>query len=103
MCGHGGAGRGGWDGLGDWEWHVYTTMCKKDGWHEHAIKHRKLSSVVCDDLDGRAVGWGGWEVQEGGYRYTYGWCTSLYSGNWHNIVEKLSSNKEKYNNKAGEL
>ena len=19
-----------WDGLGDWDWHVYTTMCKTD-------------------------------------------------------------------------
>ena len=36
---------------------------------EHAIKHRKLSSVLCDDLDGWE-GWGGggrWgEVQAGG-------------------------------------
>ena len=27
-------------------------MCKTDSWCQLAIKHRKLSSGLCDDLDG---------------------------------------------------
>ena len=39
-------------------------MSKRDRQWETAIKHRKLSSVLCDGL---GVGWGvGREVQEGG-------------------------------------
>ena len=63
-CGHRG-GKGGWDELRDQDQHTYTTMCKTDSQWEHSIKHRKLSSVLCHDLDG----WdGGEEIQEGGDR-----------------------------------
>ena len=30
------------------------------------VDHRELSSVLCDDLEGRDGGWSGWEDQEGG-------------------------------------
>jgi len=45
--------------------HICTTMCKRDSLREPAVKHRKLSLVLCDDL----VWWngaGGREAQEGG-------------------------------------
>ena len=50
---------------------MYTTMCKTDSWCKSAIKHRKLSSLLCDDLDG----WDGGGVgrkfkREGTYIYT---------------------------------
>ena len=31
---------------------MHTTMCKIDSQWEAAIKHRELSSVLCDDLEG---------------------------------------------------
>ena len=40
-------------------------MRKIDSLREHAIKHRKLSLVLCDDVD-EWNGWGGREVQEEG-------------------------------------
>ena len=45
-----------------------TAMCKTDSWWELAIKHRKLSSILRDDLNGWDVdgGGGGREVQEEG-------------------------------------
>ena len=58
-CGHHG-GRGGWDKFGDQVGHIYTTMHQIDSQWEQTIKHRKLSSVFCDDLDGWVgVGVGG--------------------------------------------
>ena len=32
--------------------YVYTTMCETDNQWEAAVKHRKLSSVLRDDLEG---------------------------------------------------
>ena len=34
-------------------------MCKIDSYWEHTIKHSKLSSVFCDNLDGWDGGWVG--------------------------------------------
>ena len=50
---------------GEWDWHIYTTLHKIAGEWEPVIKHRELSSVLCDDLDG-------WEggPRERGYTYT---------------------------------
>jgi len=53
------------------------TMCKIGS----CGKHRELSSVLCDDLEG----WDGEGTGEGsrekGYRYTYSLFTSLHSRN----------------------
>ena len=48
-----------------------TTMCKTDNQWEAVVQHRRLSSMLCDDLEG----WnGGWQ-EEGstgrGYIYTH--------------------------------
>ena len=41
-------------------------------------------------------GMGVWEEGSGSraYMYTYGWFTTLYSKNQHNIVKQLYSNKK---------
>ena len=44
---------------------LYTTMCKINLEWEAAVKHRELSSVLCDDLEGCDRD-GGREVQEAG-------------------------------------
>ena len=53
------------------------------------------SSVWCSVMT-RGVGDGGvrWEAgsRGKGYTYTYGWFTTLYGRNQHNIVKQLSSN-----------
>ena len=46
--------------------HIFTTICKTFSQWEPAIKHRKLSSVLCDDLVGLVGGVGGREGQEAG-------------------------------------
>ena len=63
-CGHGGGERE-WDELGDWDWHIHTTMCKIDSQWEPAVQHRELSSLLCDDLDGWDGGGGGRSKREG--------------------------------------
>ena len=47
----------------------YTTMCKIDGWWEPVIKYRKLSWVLCNDLEGwdGGVEVGGRSKREGLY------------------------------------
>lgn len=37
--------KGGWDGLVDWDWYIYTTMCKVDGSWE------MQEAQLCDDLE----------------------------------------------------
>ena len=62
-------------------------------------KHRKLSLVLCKDLDG-------WDEREVGGRskrehimHTHSWFTSLYSRNQHNIVKQLHFNRKETNDK----
>ena len=38
--------------------YIYNTMCKIDSWWERAIKYRKLTSVLRDDLERKGKGWG---------------------------------------------
>ena len=64
-------GRGEWDELEDQVWHKYITICKTDSlWKLVVIQHRKLSSMLCDDVD---VCDGGWGRERGprGRRYMY--------------------------------
>ena len=74
------------EGEGGTNWEIridiYTLPCVKQSYREHAIKHRKRRSVLCDNLDG-CDGGGGWEggPRGRGYMYTYSWFTSLYSIN----------------------
>ena len=46
---------GGWESGMSWESSadIYTLQRKIDSLWEPAVKHRKLSSVPCDDLEGR--------------------------------------------------
>ena len=71
-CGHSG-GRKGQDKLGDYDQYIYTTICKTDSPWKPAVNHRKLSLVLCDDLEGWECG-GGWEggPRRKGYTYAYG-------------------------------
>ena len=49
---------------------MYTTMYKTDRQWEPAVKHRKFSSVLCDDLEGCDWGgMGGRSKREGIYVY----------------------------------
>ena len=47
----------GWDELGDWDWHVYTTdtICRIDGYWEPTLWPGEPYSVLCGDLDGSEV------------------------------------------------
>ena len=45
-----------WGDLGNWDWHIHTTVCKIASLWEPAIKHRELSLVPCDDLEGQDRG-----------------------------------------------
>ena len=49
-----GGGRGRPGELWDWDWLLYTTMCKRDRWWEPAInrRYRELSLALRDDLAG---------------------------------------------------
>ena len=75
-----GEGRGGWDELGDWDWHLYTTMRKTDSQLEPVVQHRELSSVLCDDLEGQKgeAGRGRRLKWKGIYVYLY----LIYVGVW---------------------
>ena len=48
---------------------MYTTMHKIDSSLKPGIKHRKLSSVLCDDPDGWDGAGSGQEIQEEGEEY----------------------------------
>ena len=58
----------GWDEVGGWHGHVYTTGCEVDSWWEAAEWRREISSVLCDHLEGWD-GEGGREGDAGGGRY----------------------------------
>ena len=65
-----GGGRVSWEKVREWHGHIYTTKCKIDSYWEAATKHREISSVLCDHLEG----WrreGGKEMQEGGDMVIY--------------------------------
>ena len=42
----------GWDKVREWHGHIYTTKRGMDSWWEAAAWHRKISSVLCDCLEG---------------------------------------------------
>ena len=50
-------------------------MCKIDSWWESAVKHKELSSVLCDELDGWDGRWQGFPKGRR-YMYTKRWFTS---------------------------
>ena len=39
--------RRGW--IGNWDWHIYTTVYKVDNWWEQIVYHRELYSMLCGD------------------------------------------------------
>ena len=49
---------------------IYTTRCKIDNQWELCVKHRKLSSMLCDDLEGCDGDWEG-GLKGRGYMYIY--------------------------------
>lgn len=49
----------------------YATMCKLDGWWGPAMKHGKLSLILCDELDGWDDGIGRRLREEGTYVYKW--------------------------------
>ena len=53
MYGHQGGKR--WDELGDWDWHICTTMYKIDNSWLSTVYHRELCSVLCGDLNGKEI------------------------------------------------
>ena len=59
-----------WDGLGDWDWHIYTTMGQTDSEWEPPGELREFSSMFSGGLDGWDRG-GVSEVHEGAGLCTY--------------------------------
>ena len=43
------------DGLGVWDWHVYTVAYGMVGYHGPAIEHRELYPIFCDNLYGKRI------------------------------------------------
>ena len=83
-----GWGRVSWDEVREWHGLMYTTKCEIDSQWETAAQHRKISSVLCDHLEG----WdreGGREMQEGGDMGTY-----VYVQLVHFVIKQLYSNKD---------
>ena len=62
-------GERGWDGLGYWDWHTYTTTCETDGQGEPPVWHRDLSSEMTH-LGAMWVEVGGRSMMEGINVYT---------------------------------
>ena len=63
-----GGRRARWDKVREWHGHMYTTIHKMYSYWEAAAKHREISSVLCDHLEG----WdreGGTEGDAGRKRY----------------------------------
>ena len=63
-----GGGRVSWDKVREWQGHIYTTKRKIDSYWEATAKHREISSVLFDHLEG----WdreGGREGDARGKRY----------------------------------
>ena len=48
---------------------IYVLLCVWDRQWDSAVKHRELSSVLCDDPE--RTGWGGWEGSSRGKGYMY--------------------------------
>ena len=70
-------GMEGEDELGDWEWHIYTTVYKID------YLHKEPYSV----LYGHLIGKKNLKKKK---------CTLFFTErNWHNVVKQLYSNKNK--------
>ena len=63
---------------------------KADSQEEPVIKHRELSSMLCDNLDGWDRGRGG---QEGGYIWMHVIDSRLCTAETNNIVKQLYSSK----------
>ena len=69
--------------LGDWDWHIYTTMYKKDN----------LSYSTGNSTLGSLVTYRGREFKNKAVRmFMYGWFTLLNSGNWHHGVKQFYFN-----------
>ena len=66
-----GAGGVSCDKVREWHGHLYTIKCKIDSWWEAAARHREVSSVLCDHLEGWDREGGRRETQEGRDMGTY--------------------------------
>ena len=72
--------------LGDWDWHIYTTMYKKDN----------LSYSTGNSTLGSLVTYRGRKFKNKAVRmFMYGWFTLLNSGNWHHGVKQFYFNFKK--------
>ena len=69
--------------LGDWDWHIYTAMYKKEN---------LLYSTGNSTLYSLVTYMGKKFKTKAAYMYMYGWFTLLNSGNWHHSVKQLYSN-----------
>ena len=50
---------------------TYTTVCRRDRWREATVEKRKLSAMLCDDLEGRLGDKVGERLKREVYMYTY--------------------------------
>ena len=66
-------------------------MCKIDSWWEPAVQHRRLSLVLCDDLEECDRGR---EVQEGGDTCLLVAASLHCTAETNNIVKQLYANKK---------
>ena len=43
------------DKLGDWDWHIHTTIYKIDNQQGPTVEHRELYSIFCNNLNGKRI------------------------------------------------
>ena len=76
--------KGKWDKLGDWDWHIHTTMYETDKTNDNLLYST-----------GNSVLW--WQMGRKSKKevtyVSYSWFTLLYSRNQHNVVKQLYSNQ----------
>ena len=49
-------GKGGEEGqTGVWDWHVHTTIFKRDNQQEVTVQHKELCSIFCNNLNGKRI------------------------------------------------
>ena len=80
---------GGWDELGDWSWHIYTTIHKRESRGKLLCRTgAQLGALWSPKWVGLGWGLGGRSKREV-YKCTYSWFTLLYSRNYTPIKKTL--------------
>ena len=70
-------------------WLPIHTVFKMDHQHGPTVQHKERCSMLCGSLNRRV------SFRKNGFMYTYGWVPSLFTWNYHNVVNRLHSNTKK--------